>query len=435
MLCGEVNIAEICFSSVESECPREIFGCDRLHSRDYFHWQVKDPSQGNWINLPINQVNALERNYCDPATVNFDLPPLNASTLRNSLKPLLSTMKGNTRWKVDFDQMQLKLNTDGILWYSNGIQMEHLILRRLASENIQHKKLPATTYSWYFLDVNGSWIEYGQRDSSGRHSACAVSSSIIEQNYQQNPNQMITFSSPQFTYIIDFGRMVQTNTSTGTERAVRRRPAPHMKRQWTKNTNNFPPTWKFMKDETKLLRVRLHSLSDEYKTVEGLVRRRGGHDINIAKIERVQNKFLYFSYKNKMEELKMIYKNENNLNIQQLFHGTGPDIVEDICDQNFDWRLHGSNVGQIHGRGTYFAMSPSYSYNYAKRDNCGQRYIFIARVIVGNLVVGDSSMVRPPKNPATNALYDSSCDNVSSPKIIVKYDSQEYYPEYIIVAN
>lgn len=56
----------------------------------------------------------------------------------------------------------------------------------------------------------------------------------------------------------------------------------------------------------------------------------------------------------------------------------------------------------------------------------------VAEVIIGQIAKGDPSMKRPPKNPTTGELYDTTVDNVNSPKVFVKYDKQEYCPFYII---
>ena len=45
---------------------------------------------------------------------------------------------------------------------------------------------------------------------------------------------------------------------------------------------------------------------------------------------------------------------------RELFHGTGPNDVDKICKQNFDWRLHGKNATMF-GAGSYFALKASYS--------------------------------------------------------------------------
>ena len=430
LLCGEVEIAEICFNSVESLCPKENSGCDRLHSTNYYHWQVKEQDGGSWMNLPLEQSKALEINYCDPSVVSFQLPPLGVSALSNDFISLKHAMKGRSKWKVDFESLSLILE-------SNDTQKMFLKLRRLAVEKVQHKNLPANQFSWYFLDINGIWIEYGKKDSTGKHDACSSTSLAIEQSYQQDCSGIISISNSKYKYKLDFRKMIQKNYSTTTERPMRRRPFPHLRKNSDDSSTsvNLPPTWTLMGMDDEWFKVTLSASSTEYQNLVALVKQRGGASINIIRIQRIQNKFLYYPYINKMKQLKTVYKNEKQLNIQQLFHGTRPNVVEEICEQNFDWRLHGSNSGQNFGRGTYFAMSPSYSYNYATVDNDGLKYIFIAKVIVGSLVIGNSSMVRPPKNPSTNALYESSCDNITTPTIIVKYDKQEYYPEYILVVK
>ena len=48
------------------------------------------------------------------------------------------------------------------------------------------------------------------------------------------------------------------------------------------------------------------------------------------------------------------------VNERQLFYGTSPEIVAAICNQNFDWRLHGTNA-TVYGEGSYFALNSSYT--------------------------------------------------------------------------
>ena len=122
------------------------------------------------------------------------------------------------------------------------------------------------------------------------------------------------------------------------------------------------------------------------------------------------------------------------VNEKQLFHGTNPEIVEAICKQNFDWRLHGKNA-TVYGEGSYFALNSSYSDDYAKEDVNLSKFMFVAKVLVGSYAVGQSSYRRPPQkdpgNPASD-LYDSCVDDRWSPTIFVVFDDDQYYPEYII---
>ena len=127
-------------------------------------------------------------------------------------------------------------------------------------------------------------------------------------------------------------------------------------------------------------------------------------------------------------------QNGRYVNERQLFHGTSPEIVEAICKQNFDWRLHGKNA-TVYGEGSYFALNSYYSDNYAKKDSKGCKFMFVAKVLVGSYTKGQSSYRRPPSkepsNPASD-LYDSCVDDMSNPTIFVIFDTDQFYPEYII---
>ena len=58
--------------------------------------------------------------------------------------------------------------------------------------------------------------------------------------------------------------------------------------------------------------------------------------------------------------------------------------------------------------------------------------MFVVDVLVGKCALGKPNMLRPPVNPSTNLLYDTTVDNLRNTKVYVKYDSQEYYPEYVV---
>ena len=119
---------------------------------------------------------------------------------------------------------------------------------------------------------------------------------------------------------------------------------------------------------------------------------------------------------------------------KQLFHGTSPEAVTAICKQNFDWRLHGKNA-TMYGEGSYFAVNASYSHNYAKADTDSCRYMFLADVLVGSYTKGKSSFRRPPPlqswNPESD-LFDSCVDDEVHPTIFVVFDTDQFYPAYII---
>ena len=137
----------------------------------------------------------------------------------------------------------------------------------------------------------------------------------------------------------------------------------------------------------------------------------------------------------KKQNMRLIARrNRQAVNEKNLFHGTTPDSVEAICKQNFDWRLHGKNASK-YGEGSYFAVNASYSHSYAKRDDNMFQFMFLTKVLVGSYTEGHSSYRRPPpKQPSDPAsdLYDSCVDNTSNPTIFVVFDTDQFYPEYII---
>ena len=71
----------------------------------------------------------------------------------------------------------------------------------------------------------------------------------------------------------------------------------------------------------------------------------------------------------------------SNVNEQQLWHGTSYNVVEQICHQNFDWRLCSGNTA--YGQGCYFAKDASYSQGYVVADSANIFYMFLADVLVG----------------------------------------------------
>ena len=135
-----------------------------------------------------------------------------------------------------------------------------------------------------------------------------------------------------------------------------------------------------------------------------------------------------------MLTVKTVGQKRISLNEKRLFHGTSPETVEAICKQNFDWRLHGKNA-TMYGEGSYFALNASYSDAYAKEDANSCQFMFVAKVLVGSYTKGHSSYRRPPpkvpSNPASD-LYDCCVDNISNPTIFVVFDTDQFYPEYII---
>jgi hypothetical protein len=60
------------------------------------------------------------------------------------------------------------------------------------------------------------------------------------------------------------------------------------------------------------------------------------------------------------------------------------------------------------------------------------KYIYLARVAVGDFCVGNSSIRTRPEKPGTSDLYDSTVDQPNRPSIYVAYLDAQAYPEYLL---
>ena len=88
------------------------------------------------------------------------------------------------------------------------------------------------------------------------------------------------------------------------------------------------------------------------------------------------------------------------------------------------------------GRGVYFAVNSRYSTvdKYSKPDDNNIKYMYYARVLVGNYTIGKEDMTAcPPLNPNFPEMkYDSLCNNTDKPTIFVIFNDAQAYPEYLV---
>ena len=86
----------------------------------------------------------------------------------------------------------------------------------------------------------------------------------------------------------------------------------------------------------------------------------------------------------------------------------------------------------MYGDGNYFAVNSSYSVTYSKANIRSQKFMYVARVLVGKFAQGSRGMKTPPKKGSGTDLYDSVVDNIHSPSIFVVFPDNQSYPEYLI---
>ncbi|XP_059503364.1 protein mono-ADP-ribosyltransferase PARP14-like isoform X2 [Stegostoma tigrinum] len=203
-------------------------------------------------------------------------------------------------------------------------------------------------------------------------------------------------------------------------------------------TDNIPSHWDDMqKSQYKF--IPLQQQSQEYQEVvksitasQNLMRL--NKPIKIVKIERLQNMCLWKNYMIKKQQLED--KNPaGTTNEHVLFHGTAQDTLDSINHHGFNRSYAGRNATAL-GKGTYFAVNASYSYQetYSRTDAHGFKHIYRARVLTGVSCRGQPGMITPPSKSSTNPtdLYDSVVDDEQNPTMFVIFNDIQAYPEYLI---
>lgn len=193
-------------------------------------------------------------------------------------------------------------------------------------------------------------------------------------------------------------------------------------------------------DEVKVFLVDPVGESEEYERVTGQFQLTLPN-VDILKVERVQNKFLWRRYHHRSQ--LMVNFDRSHLREELLFHGSRQNKPEDIYrgGEGFDMRFSAFGMW---GRGNYFAVNSSYSHSFAYHTN-GARKIFAAWVLTGNSKYLDSDrrLTKPPfvDDPAgrssTNIKrrYDSVNGYTGGTRVYITYDNEHAYPAYLITYN
>ncbi|KAL9653400.1 hypothetical protein ABK040_002036 [Willaertia magna] len=195
--------------------------------------------------------------------------------------------------------------------------------------------------------------------------------------------------------------------------------------------NVYPSHWEQQTDNLK--KVELNINSQEYQGVLNKIRITLPN-ATVIKIERIQNKVLYKSFRNEVERISE--QNNGTTNVVQLFHGTratDPEFIYNGQD-GFDTRFSAAGMW---GKGTYFACNASYSNGYAFTDNqLGCKVFFLAEVLLGDYIQipSDNSLVIPPikTNTKPPIRYDSVKGNTGGSDVYIIYANSRAYPTYLI---
>lgn len=406
---GNVIKEEVCIKSMNQSCAQEKTGCSKLHATVPWHWQIKN-TDGSWYNILIIQSKELERAYQDVTIDKIKVSPMERKHTTTYGCAILK-MLGKGWCEADFTSMTMKR--------SDGSQI--FKLRRLSTPSAAVSDSEyATTYDWFFQERK-KWI--------------AMENSLqVEEHYMKKleSNGSVILQHNKYEYELNFVSMTRKNLTTDKEAAIRRRPKkrpdlqPKEKkmRQRALWTAKLPSTWAAMDSTESQVLCPLDPNSEEFLEVE----KRMSAFIKKAKnvkIFRVQSSVLYLPLKNKITEITRRKKSKPL--VLRLFHWPLPDHVDNICKNNFSPQWQHPGITHDYGRGVYFFKSVS-SFSGQPKEGV----VFLADVLIGTYVHGDTSMVGPPKMPGSRNVYDTTVDHQPQPTIYVKYFKRDFCPRYMV---
>ncbi|XP_052266746.1 protein mono-ADP-ribosyltransferase PARP14-like isoform X2 [Dreissena polymorpha] len=155
-------------------------------------------------------------------------------------------------------------------------------------------------------------------------------------------------------------------------------------------------------------------------------------NLQVVKIERIQNKTLYQQYMAKKKQMESKKKSGNQLE-RTVWHGTALESITSIVSNGFN-RSYCGKHGTYFGKGVYFAGDASYSAQAYLAGQNSHRHMFLVKALTGEYIKGNRDMRHlPAKDPAKpEELYDCAVDDVTKPMEFVIFSDTQAYPEYLV---
>ncbi|CAF3244916.1 unnamed protein product [Rotaria socialis] len=248
---------------------------------------------------------------------------------------------------------------------------------------------------WAFQIDDNTWIKYKSELNA-----------LIEDAYS---SKSLTFSysdDDSVKYTIDFEQSIEICEKAQLQRKIIRNHGFDLPPYWAVQTENIA---QFPVDENSTEYNEIRALFDTTMTNNYTVMHR---------IERIQNKQWYMQY----NSYKSFSPKKNTE--KKLFHGCPKESAQLIINSFFNRSFAGIN-GTAYGRGAYFSANAKYSNGYTKvTTSDAKKYMFVAYVLVGDCVRGNTNMKTPP------AGFDSTTDG---DHIFVTYRDDQAYAAYLIV--
>ncbi|XP_072114758.1 protein mono-ADP-ribosyltransferase PARP14-like isoform X1 [Mobula birostris] len=330
------------------------------------------------------------------------------------------------------DQMQKLVDLCENLQLRVEIQPNNIIINGYVEEHVE-----------FIMKFNS--MVHSAKDQMSRKQEEAQTKAFVQwefehqgkfQPYDQSLNYDLEKASRQKTKILTVKKNGETHTINFKKMQVTdsKGNTSQIRRHFEGGTFELPGSWSNM-TSLELLQVDLPNGTEEYNEVADKFKKScQNHLVKIIEIKRIQNRKLWQSYSVRKQTVERKLPGTNVERI--LYHGTTKEITNKVNSTGFNRSFCGRNA-TAYGKGTYFALKAAYSCDnkYSSPDNDGTKFIYQARVITGNMCIGNNQLLEPtPVNAQLdpNDLCDCAVDNLTKPTIFVVFCDDGAYPEYLI---
>ena len=211
----------------------------------------------------------------------------------------------------------------------------------------------------------------------------------------------------------------------------------------------YPEYWEHQTEEIQTFSV--DKTTKEFKDIQDKFYTVG----TIQELLRIQNKIVYKKYYDEKNWLKELNEGKEVLEAM-LYHGTrgtDPEIIYGDKEESFN--INYTSDRNYLGKGTYFAVNPTYSHNYSysykeqektgilnyfgRQSNSYKRAMFYCSVLIGDSqkihqVTQQSQDMKDTdyKNKDKKIRYESSTTFTAGSDVYAVYKNRRAYPSYLI---
>ncbi|KAL8601651.1 hypothetical protein ACOMHN_033827 [Nucella lapillus] len=415
------HYSELCEKYVWTGSCQEGTACPRYHHPDRkpFVWQLH--IYGSWCDLAPSDSVDIEERFC-------------ALAAQSQFEVVLPSI-GGLLVAVDFNTMAACV--------SDGSDLDSPIVTDIRRWSVPSYVdiTPGVT-----LNLYDQWLWYHK--TSGRQFKPYSSGALqytLEEKYLRGQEKYYFEDAGGKRFLAQFKEMTLADLDVGSTQPIIRRPFQSLldhgatvpllssllkSKPPTIHQTDLPAHWCTVDRFQTFELVELAPACEEYAQVrKSFWVTMPSSQVHIVHIFRVQNPSLWDKYCSAKRSMAPPGGRVEEVEERELFHGTPALLAaRGICTNGFDFRRAGNNVGTRYGRGSYFSTSANYSHSYTHSPD---RFMFRAKVLVGDYIKGDPSYTKPPEREGLK-LYGSCVNSEGNPSIFVIFDLAQSYPNYLI---